>query len=468
MNLSKIAGFALGPIAAAALGLLTVPLMAWFFSPEVVGQIAMLNTFLAGCSLVLTLGLDQAYVREYSEVDNKQSLLKSFLITSLICTLLFCGGIVFFSDFFSTVLFGEVSSAILIALLLACAVLSTILFRFSSLVLRMQEKGIRFSLLQISSKTIVVLGLCLLFFIQTEHSFLLAFYIVSSGLLVSVLLSLIFIKSDICSAIRAGFDYKLIVSGLKFGFPLIFAGFSFWGLTSIDRWAIRYFSGLEELGIYSIAFSFAAIMAVFQQVFSTVWAPIVYRWNKEGVKIEQFNQVTDGVVIVLVFVFCLISLASPIVHFFLPENYYQVTFLLPVCMLYPLFYTLSETTVVGMNIARKTNYSVLTTLLPCCVNFGLCTQLIPPYGTGGAGVSVALSFFCYLVLRTEVSKRVWQPFPTIKLYFFSLLILLCASWTALFKQALPWYCTSAVIVLLLMLYSSRIYQAKSFIKNYRN
>ena len=82
MNLSKIAGFALGPVLSALLGLLTVPLMAWTFEPEVIGKVAMLTTFLAGCSLVFTLGLDQAYVREYHEEEDKPAIFYTLVTPS--------------------------------------------------------------------------------------------------------------------------------------------------------------------------------------------------------------------------------------------------------------------------------------------------------------------------------------------------------------------------------------------------
>ena len=65
MNPKKIASFALGPIGGAALGFITLPIITWFFSQEDVGRMAMLNVAVSFSILLYTLGLDQAYVREF-------------------------------------------------------------------------------------------------------------------------------------------------------------------------------------------------------------------------------------------------------------------------------------------------------------------------------------------------------------------------------------------------------------------
>ena len=70
MNVRKIAGFAVGPIGGAFLGFITLPLTAWFFSTEDIGRIALLQIVLGFTTMLFSLGLDQAYVREYHEKEN--------------------------------------------------------------------------------------------------------------------------------------------------------------------------------------------------------------------------------------------------------------------------------------------------------------------------------------------------------------------------------------------------------------
>jgi len=467
MKLKQVLGFALGPIFAAMLGLLTVPLMAWIFSPEVMGKIAMLNTFLAGCSLILTLGLDQAYVREYHEVENKPALLGTFLFPSLLVTLFFSLVILYFHQTVSQLLFSELNHSINIVLLAILALIVSILFRFLSLVLRMKEQGLKFSLTQISAKLSLLFFLLLLYFLKFDYGFLSALFLISLSLIFSVLLAIFFTKTDFFLAFSIKKQPLLFKQGFKFGAPLILSGFAYWGLTSVDKLAIRYYSGMEQLGIYSVTFSFAAVMTIFQRVFSTIWAPIVYRWHKNGVAITQFNLVTDWVVIILSNVFFIVVAFSPILAYLLPNAYLPVIYLLPACMLFPVFYTLSETTVVGMNVARKTSYSIVITIIPLLVNLLLSYLLIPRYGAGGAAVSVAIAFFLYLVLRTEISKKLWIKFTTLKLYLATTILLFNGVFPALIVEKSPWYITFLSLICVNFLYKNRYVNIKYDLKIFR-
>jgi O-antigen/teichoic acid export membrane protein len=468
MKFKQILGFALGPVLAAMLGLITVPMMAWTFSPDVIGKIAMLNTFLAGCSLVLTLGLDQAYVREYHEVESKPALLSAFLPPSLLVTAIFSLVILYFHEAASQILFSELNNSFYIVLIAVVALVASILFRFLSLVLRMKEQGLKFSLTQISSKLSLLLSLIVLYFLKLKYGFIIALFFSGLSLVVAVLLALLFTQTECFFAFSTKKQPLLFKQGIKFGAPLIVSGFAYWGLTSIDKLAIRYYSGMEQLGVYSVAFSFAAVMTIFQRVFSTIWAPIVYRWHKNGVKMAQFNLITDWVVIVLSSVFFIVVMLSPILSYLLPKAYLPVIYLLPACMLFPVFYTLSETTVVGMNVARKTSYSILITIIPLLLNLLLSYLLIPIYGAAGAAVAVASAFFLYLVLRTEVSKKLWHSFATLELYITACILLFNGAWSALLAEHPPWYITFLSLACICFLYKKRYLNIKNDLKMLRD
>ncbi|TMO79788.1 polysaccharide biosynthesis protein, partial [Pseudoalteromonas ruthenica] len=80
MNKAKLLGYAIGPLGAAALGFISLPLLTWFYSVEDVGKISMLLLAMNFGILLFCIGLDQAYIREYHEAESKPALLK---LTSL-------------------------------------------------------------------------------------------------------------------------------------------------------------------------------------------------------------------------------------------------------------------------------------------------------------------------------------------------------------------------------------------------
>jgi O-antigen/teichoic acid export membrane protein len=161
-------------------------------------------------------------------------------------------------------------------------------------------------------------------------------------------------------------------------------------------------------------------------------------------------------------------LASPILIHFLPQNYIGVVNLIPACMLFPVFYTISETTVVGINISRKTKHSIVITVLPLITNVLLSIALVPIYGAGGAAVSVASAFLFYLILRTEMSRKLWQKFKVGKLYITVVLMLVTSAYPSLLQETLPWWTNILLIFFILILYKSRLTNAFSDFRTLKN
>lgn len=414
MNVRKLAAFSIGPIGGAALGFITLPIITWFYSAEDIGRIAMLQVFSSLCILLFGLGLDQAYVREYHEAEHKPALLKIAMFPGLlllIVVLTFCFVV---PDFISKALFSV--DSVLISTLIALCFLAAFVSRFLSLILRMQERGLAFSMSQVLPKLLFLsaIGIYALF----SFGFDLLHLVIAHTLSV-VSVTLVYgwnTRQEWFAALKQSVDTEKLKAMLRFGAPLIMGSIAFWGMTAIDKVFLRSLSTYEELGVYSVATSFAAAAIVFQSVFSIVWAPIVYKWAAEGVNTEKIDRVTEYVLLAVVALFCVAGVFSWVITYVLPPQYESVQFILLSCMAYPLFYTLSETTVVGLGIARKSSYAMLAALIGCAVSLVGNYLLIPLYGAAGAGVSTAVAFWVFFFCRTEFSCLVWRPISRLKLY----------------------------------------------------
>lgn len=424
MDRRKIAAFALGPVAGAALGLIMVPVVAWLYPAEDVGRVAMLNVVSSFCVLLFSLGLDQAYVRDYHEVKNRPALLKMAVVPglALLVVALLLG--LASPGLLSRSLFG-VDSGVLSAMAASCF-LFTFLSRFLSLVLRMQEKGLAYSMSQVLPKLLflLLLGAYLLFSLGLSFTSLL----VAQALSI-VLTTLVYgwnTRGEWLPAMGQALERARLAAMLRYGAPLILGGAAFWGLTAMDKLLLRSLSTFAELGIYSVAVSFAAAAVIVQNVFSTVWAPTVYKWHAEGIDPARIDRITDYVLLVVVTVLGLVGLFSWVIAWLLPAHYRDVQYLVLACMAYPLFYTLSEATAVGLGITRKSGYAMAASLIAAAVNFLGSYLLVPPLGATGAAISTAVAFWIFLVCRTEFSSLVWRPLPRRRLYVITLLCLLAA------------------------------------------
>ena len=365
-------------------------------------------------TLVLGLGLDQAFVREYHEVGAKASVL--FVALSCACSSFFVFSllVVFRVVPLSAFLFG-VTNPLYDALFLVL-MLATLVATFLRLELRMEERALAYSIAQIWPKLIFVPAALIVVSIFQQRGFLLLYsiYVLS---FTSVVILLIFVNRRILKGLFAArFDRHLAKQMLVFGIPLIFSGAAFWGLSAIDRVSLRWLATFEAVGVYSIAATLASGASIVGAIFSTIWSPTVYKWAAQGEDLEQVDTVMARMLAAVVFIYCFVGVGVGVLGLLFPVEYRAVQWLLLPCLASPLLYALSEVVAVGIGLSRKSYHTIWITSSAFVLNGIGNYLLIPHLGAVGAAVSTALSFWVFFVLRTEVACSVWRPFPRLKLY----------------------------------------------------
>lgn len=419
MTPRKIATFAIGPVGGALLGLISLPVITWLFSQEDVGRMAMLQVMVSFSILLFSLGLDQSYVREFHDAENKPALLKIALMPGLILLSITVVVLLSFGSALASWLFGEPQWHL--ALLVALAVMASFLSRFLSLVLRMNERGIAYSMSQLLPKLLLLVILVGYVIVDADRDL--------TNLVLANAAAITFVcgiygwntRNEWLVGMRSKMDIARLKSMLWFGLPLILGGLAFWGLTAIDKLFLRTLANFEELGVYSVSVSFAAAATILQSVFSTVWAPTVYKWASKGQGLENVERVRRYILAIVVLGFSLAGLLSWVLILFLPSSYASVQWIVVSCIGYPLLYTLSESTVVGIGISRRSSFAMLAAVVAFVVNLVGNWLLIPSYGAAGAAVSTCASFWVFFILRTEFAIHLWKPIPRVLLYVYTTL-----------------------------------------------
>lgn len=462
MTPKKIAYFAIGPLGGALLGFITLPIITWFFTQEDIGRISMLQVTLSFSTLLFSLGLDQAYVREFHEVNDKPALLKETLLPGLILLSVVLVVFLVFDGFLSKLLFDVPSGRL--SWLVALALLATFVSRFLSLILRMNERGLAFSMSNVLPKLLLLLIIVGYVLFNADKSLT---NLVVAQTAAIVLVCAVFgwnTRSEWNQSFGRSIDKARLKSMLEFGLPLIIGGLAFWGLTATDKIFLRVLSSYEELGLYSVSVSFAAAASILQSVFSTVWAPTVYKWASKGEGLENVNQVTRYILLCVVIIFSLAGLFSWCVTFLLPEQYQNVQWILIACLGYPLLYTLSETTVVGIGIARRSSFAMLAAVSAFIVNAAGNYILIPTYGAAGAAASTCVAFLVFFILRTEFSIFLWRPISRRALYIYTALLVAGATVSTLYGVKLGlgiylyWLC---LLLSTLFVFKKELFDVKS-------
>ena len=452
MTPKKIAAFALGPLGGALLGFITLPIITWFFSQQDIGRLAMLTVVNSFCTLLFSLGLDQGYVREFHETKCKHGLFKTAILPGLLLLIITLSILLGTNNIIALWLF-EIDSYFL-SLLVALVILATFISRFLSLILRMNEQGLAYSMSQVLPKLLLILIIVSYVVLSIDKSL--------TNLLLANVAATVFVcviyawntRKDWLAAIKEQIDYTYLKNLLSFGTPLIFGGLAFWGLTATDKILLKELSSYEQLGLYSVAVSFAAAATIFQSVFSTVWAPTVYKWAAKGENLDKILQVNRYVLLAVIILFSLAGLFSWLITLLLPEPYYAVQWILLSCLGYPLLYTLSETTVVGIGVTRRSGFAMLAACIAFIINLLGNWWLIPIYGAAGAAVSTCIAFWVFFIMRTEFAIYLWKPTPRLAMYGYSTLLVAGAVITSLYGRN---YNTQLIIFWLLMLFSVLIF-----------
>lgn len=414
MNTRTVLGFALGPVATAAISLVSVPAVAWAFSPEDVARYNLLQIFVSFVVLLLTLGLDQGYVRQFHETQDRGVLLRSCMLPGALLIAVLAVPTLVVSDPLAELLFGASDGRVL-PVALACAA-AALIARFLSLVLRMEERAVAFSLSQLIPKAVflVAVGAVLLLAVPRD------FFSLASAFLASwvtvVLITGWNTRGQWRSAVSARTDRTLVRDLVRYSVPLIFAGLAYWALTATSAMALRYLSTLGELGVYSVALSFAGVAVVVQTIFSVVWAPVVYRWVAQESDMARVDTVAQQALAVVTAIFVACGALSWLTDIVLPSAYGEVKYLVLGSILQPLLYTLSEVTGIGINITRRTVWSVWCTIAALMVSVGLNVVLAPAFGAKGAVMANTIAYFVFFVARSEASAHTWRGFPRTLLY----------------------------------------------------
>lgn len=430
MKASQIFAFAVGPAANALLGLATLPLITWLFSPDDVGRLSMLNVAVSFCLLFCSLGLDQAYVREYHAETHRGGLLKSALLPGILVLLLLFSGLSLNPGSLAYLVLGE-RDTVLSGVIMA-ALFSAFLNRFLSLILRMQTRGMAYSLSQLMPRLmmlLLVLGYSI-FSTRFTLSQLVAAW--GAGLIMTTVLLAGSTRSEWMTAFHSPPAKVRLREMFLFGLPLIPGGLAFWGASTIDRVFVRTYAGFEELAIFSVAISFAGVAGIIQSIFSTVWSPLIYRHADTPDKAAEIvARMTQWMTVIIVSLFCLVGLLSGIVPYVLPSAYSGVEYIIVACLGFPLLLTLSEVTSVGIGLTRKTLFLMVASGLTLFINVVLNIALVPTAGAGGAAAATCLSFWVFFVIRTELSVRIWRKTTRYEAYIFTLLCVCTAALSSL-------------------------------------
>ncbi|MBU3134092.1 oligosaccharide flippase family protein [Clostridium gasigenes] len=404
----KFVEFGIGSIITLLLGFISSPIITRIISPEENGKFSMFNTVTNLLLVIVMLGLDQSYVRYYYEEEqhSRETLLRKCIKIPLIINIFI--GIVIIILYKPISMYMVQEKSLMITILLVVNLLLSIISRFALLQIRMSQRAKLYSLLNVIMKIANLIFVIIIFFIYKNSYVTLVMAMILTNIIVTVLA--IILEKDQWFTNKQKVPIKTSTNEIvRYGIPLVFSMAITWIFQSIDRVAIKEFSGYSEVGLYSGAMTIVALLNAVQATFTTFWTPVAFeRYSLEPDNKEFFTKINKIVSVIMMFIAIGLIASKDIIVLLLGEKYREAVFIFPYLVFMPIMYTISETTVLGINFKKKPKYHIYIAIISAIVNLIGNLILVPKMGARGAAISTGLAYIVFFIARTYFSTKYYK------------------------------------------------------------
>lgn len=401
--IKKLGGYSLGPILGAFISFITIPIITYYISPDEFGRVSMYTLATSIMELFIYLGLDQAYVKYYYEIDQQEAFFNA-MIPSLLLSFVIGLSMIIAHKPISLWLY-DTDNEFILVLMLAIYMPFAVVGRFHSMYARVSEHAIRYSVYSILSRFLMLIS-CLVLFRMTGKQFRTVIYATTFAQVITPIIMILVDAKEI-NVKKAKLSKDTVCTLLRFGLPLLPATVVGWILNSVDKVMIRNQCGYEQLGLYSAALKIVSVLAIIQSCFVAFWTPVAFRWNREEKDVSSFELVGQILCFVMSLLFANILLFKTFIVAILSPEYSSSVTIIPFLLLHPIMYTISEVTVVGIYFTGKSYTTIIVAVISCIINIAGNSLLVPRYGAIGASIATGISYCVFFWIRTYIARKVW-------------------------------------------------------------
>lgn len=403
--------YSIGPIIASFLGIITVPITTRYIDPIYMGKAEMFTIMSNMILVIICLGTPNGIVRFFHEEDlsERLKLMKQAMLWPTIL-FFFCSVLlVIFWIPCSMYIFGQRNFFGI--LLLIIVVLFSLLERYTSLLLRMNSKAFRFTVLNIGNKIISFAVIIIFIWFGYINVFTLIVPLAITMLftwLLGVIWEWEFWFPKMMET-KMQTLHTSLSSFYMYSVPFMFAQLIEWLFNCIDRLMLRTFLGESALGIYSAAFKIVIIMNLLRYSISLCWGPEFFRRNAQDEASSEYLRQIYNVLVLLISITIIMTIGwLDIIVLLFGEKYKAIRNVAPLLLLVPAMNILLLIAETGINIAKKTYLHGIINILLCVMHFLFCYLLIPSFGMIGAALASAISAVLLMYLKGFFSVRVMK------------------------------------------------------------
>jgi O-antigen/teichoic acid export membrane protein len=398
--------YAFGTLIRKGIGFLMIPIYTRYLLPEDYGVLELLITTFEITGIFIGFGIITSISRHYYEFNDEKdrySVISTAIILQLV---ILCGASVIllvFSDNLAYLVFGNDGYNFHFKLMILSFLLSR-LVEPPLIYLRIQEKSIKYICL-ILLKFVIALGLNIYTIIILNLGIIGILYsgIISSGLL------WIYLFISTLREVGLNFSQSKAISMIKYGAPMALSFLGSFIITFSDRYFLRVYSSLAEIGIYSVGNKFASSIFILNSAFWMIWE--VKRFELISLRDTEdvFKRVFNYYSFIIITAGVLLSIfIKPIIQIVTGPLYYDANSVVPILVLAYIFLIWIDFANLGILISKKTIYLALSNLSASAVCLGANYALIPSFGSIGAAWAKFIAYSTLLIITFVFSQRLYK------------------------------------------------------------
>lgn len=404
-----------------AINFFLLPLYTDHLTPHMLGVSDTVTSFTGLLFPILVMGLDSAYSAFYFDKDDhkrSQKVYNSIIFMMVLIGLIPVVGCAFAGPL-ASLIFGTVEAKTVIWVALLSVTFNLWYLPFS-LEIRLQNRMTIFGILTVLA-SLSMIGLNILFVSILKMG---EMSLILSSTIVNLLQLLLF---GLCAKTKINFkeiDFHLIKNMLRFAIPLIPTVIAMWLLNLSDRYVLLYFHGETAVGIYGIGSRFVVLMNVVISAVSMAYTTFAYSNIDNPEAKNQYRVVLNLMYVALIGMGFTLALFSKELISIMTSTAY-VTAYKPMrdMMFSQIIYGVSTITGYGIFFAKKSQYSLYSTIAGATVNLVLNIVFIPKYGIVAAAATTLVGYIVMFVINYYFSKKLYPCDYGMKLISINMVVL---------------------------------------------
>lgn len=399
--------YAAGNVIRQLAGFLMLPIYTRYLTPADYGVVGLLTFAMAMMEPFFGARLTSAMPKYYFEQDDEKSrnavISTSLIITGVISAL--TSLILFFlRDETSSLLFGTSGHALIVGLF-GTLILTQAVEYYGMTFIRIQQRPMLFIGVSLSKLAVqLALNIGLVVWLKLE-----VMGVVISGVASSSLYAL---GLAVYMVFKTGtrFDKKLASALLRFSWPLWFAGLTSLYIYSGNRYYIRIFGSLTDVGLYELAAKFAAILSFL------VWTPFNQFWGTERFNYRNnsdaqkiFSGTAEFITVAMVAVSLCIGIgAEPVIRIMAAPSFHNAHLAVPLLTIGTLLSCLATFASFSFLVTDKTKEMSYISYWTAAVVTVCNLALIPRFGYIGAAAALAIALLYQFIVTYRQGRALFE------------------------------------------------------------